>query len=119
MPQEWYDTIDEYALALWKTNTRFGTKGWPGLLARAGVSNPVTAGIILGAITIALTALVARDPAGLRSKGSQPGIVAEVKSNPQLQAELMDVAQQVIDFIGNQPGQEALVKDDEGQIAIV
>ena len=36
MPQEWYDTIDEYALALWKTNTRFGTKGWPGLLVLPG-----------------------------------------------------------------------------------
>ena len=119
MPQEWYDTVDEYALALWKTNVAFGTRGWPGLLARVGISSPIGAGIVLGANTIALAALVARDPSGLRAKGGQPGIVSEVASNPELQAELMTIARQVKDFIGEKPGQQALVKDDEGLIEVV
>lgn len=119
MPQEWYDTVDEYALALWKTNVQFGTRGWPGLLARVGIASPIGTAMVLGANTIALAALVARDPAGLRSKGGQPGIVSEIASNPELQSQLMDMAQQVKEFIGEKPGQQALVKDDEGLITIV
>lgn len=121
MPQKWYETIDDYVIALTRANF-YGPASTLSLrqyAVRAGLSNPYTGMMLVSANLIALTALVALDPAGLRSKGKRPGLIEEIKNKPQLQAEIMDVAQHVKEFIGWKPTQQALVKDDEGFIEVV
>ncbi len=66
MTQTWYQTIDDYSIALLQANVAAGTRGYPGLLARIGIANPIGVGMVLTANAIALGALVAFDPAGLR-----------------------------------------------------
>jgi hypothetical protein len=108
MSQTWYQTIDDYSIALLQANVAAGTKGYPGLLARIGISNPIGVGMVLTANAIALGALVAFDPAGLRggdkyretSRDILPLITTEASSG----------------WSGGSTISSGMVKDEEGLI---
>ena len=120
MTQAWYETIDDYAIALWDTNRQASTWAVRQWLIKAGISNPVSAGVLVGANALALAALVALDPAELRTKGtSGRSAVREIKKNPEEIEMTMEMLQEMIGLISDGSAQQALVKDDEGIISIV
>lgn len=108
MSQEWYRTIDDYGIALFKANLAMGTKGYPGLLARIGISNPIGFAMVAGANALALGALVALDPAGLRGGSGNGSSSIEVMPPLEMQA-----SQAWHGGIGASSG---MVKDEEGLI---
>lgn len=78
MTQEWYQTIDDYGLYLLKANVDLAGPGIAAKIARAGglASGPV-AGVYLAANVLALGALVAFDPSGMRQRGPTASRVIE------------------------------------------
>ena len=102
MSQEWYRTIDDYGIALFKANLAMG------LLARIGISNPIGFAMVAGANALALGALVALDPAGLRGGSGNGSSSIEVMPPLEMQA-----SQAWHGGIGASSG---MVKDEEGLI---
>ena len=118
MPQEWYQTIDDYAIYLLRANVDLAGPGAAAKVARAAAlpSGPVAA-VYVAANVLALGALVAFDPSGLRERGpsalgTADMITAASIIGPQLQRAYSDLN------LASQ-GAEGIVKDERGVIEIV
>lgn len=104
--------VDDYAGYLLEANIQAGTKGFPGLLGRIGLSQPAGVAILAAANVIALTALVIFDPADLRSRESRSGRPASQRlQDPEVQ----ELVAELRDGIN----QQGMVKNAEGLIEIV
>lgn len=119
--QPWYRTIDDYAIALWDANTKGSTIAIRQWLVRAGLSNPYSGAVLVGANALALAALVAFDPADLRSKSPSGRSAMQVLGNdPVLRGELEQGLTNLKEaYVTAMTTQQGLVKDDEGQIEIM
>ena len=116
MAQRWYQTIDDYALALGKANLMgpASTVSLRQYAVRAGLSNPWSGVALVGANVLALAALVALDPAGLRDSTGSNSASSGASSSIEIGAALE--LQGTHGWSGGSTISSGMVKDEEGLI---